>query len=53
MKKEKLINAVEKIEDHFITEAEVYDPEKAKKKLSPGFFMFRLQNVRVFPPENV
>ena len=33
MKKEKLINAVEKIEDRFITEAEVYDPEKAKKRL--------------------
>ncbi|MBP0961449.1 MAG: hypothetical protein J5864_04835 [Oscillospiraceae bacterium] len=39
MKKEKFLNAVEKIEDHFITEAEVYDPEKAKKKLSPGFFI--------------
>ncbi len=39
MKKEKLINAVEKIEDRFISEAEVYDPEKAKKTLSPGFFI--------------
>lgn len=39
MKKEKLIKAIEKIEDRFICEAEVYDPEKAKKKLSPGFFI--------------
>ncbi len=39
MKKEKLINAVEKIEDRFISEAEVYDPEKAKKTISPGFFI--------------
>jgi hypothetical protein len=39
MKKEKLLNAVENIEDRFISEAEVYDPEKAKKHLSPGFFI--------------
>ena len=35
MKKEKLIKAVEKIEDRFISEAEVYDPDKAKKGIFP------------------